>query len=61
MTATTLRLLRMRLCSDSHSGQKQSPFHRMEKGQKASQPPRLKITLIVVSTSTGALLSRYGR
>jgi hypothetical protein len=28
---------------------------------KAYQPPRLKITLIVVSTSTGSLLSRYGR
>ena len=30
------------------------------KGQKGSHPPRLKITLTVVSTSTGSLLSKYG-
>jgi hypothetical protein len=30
----------------------------MGKGRKTSQPPRLKITLIDVSTSTGSLLSR---
>ena len=29
-----------------------------EKGQKGFYPPRLKITLTVVSTSTGSLLSR---
>jgi hypothetical protein len=30
----------------------------VEKGQNLRHPPRLKITLIVVSTSTGSLLSR---
>jgi len=32
VTAITLLLLGMRLCSDSHSGQKQSPLPRSGKG-----------------------------
>ena len=40
-------------------GSKAKPFPTgMGKGRKTSQPPRLKITLIVVSTSTGSLLRR---